>query len=59
MTSIWEDRQTDFPEAADIIQAGLNKLDVYRSRAELVPAYVLAMSEWEYDYYLSVVDGEF
>lgn len=45
MTSTWEERQLDFPEAADIIQAGLDKLDVYRSRAELVPAYVLAMSE--------------
>jgi hypothetical protein len=42
----WEDRKSDYPEAAEIIDAGLEKLDVYRQRAELVPAYVLAMSTW-------------
>jgi hypothetical protein len=34
---------TEFPD--DIIDAGLEKLDVYRNRAEMVPAYVLAMSK--------------
>ena len=42
----WEDRKSDYREAAEIIDAGLEKLDVYRQRAELVPAYVLAMSTW-------------
>ena len=44
MASTWEDRKIDYPEAADIINAGLDKLDIYRNRTELVPAYVLAMS---------------
>lgn len=44
MASTWEDHKIDYPEAADIINAGLDKLDIYRNRAELVPAYVLAMS---------------
>lgn len=44
MASTWEDRKIDYPEAADIINAGLDKLDIYRNRTELVPAYILAMS---------------
>ena len=44
MASMWEDRKIDYPEAANIINAGLDKLDIYRNRAELVPAYILAMS---------------
>ena len=31
------------PEAAPIIDAGLSKLEEYRNRADLVPAYVIAM----------------
>jgi hypothetical protein len=46
MAVTWEDRKSDYPEATEIIDAGLEKLDVYRQRAELVPAYVLAMSKW-------------
>jgi len=45
MASTWEERKVDYPDAADIIDAGLEKLDVYRNRAEMVPAYVLAMSK--------------
>ena len=44
MASTWEDCKIDYPEAADIINAGLDKLDIYRNRAELVPAYILTMS---------------
>jgi len=45
MASTWEERKVDYPDAADIIDAGLEKLDVYRNGAEMVPAYVLAMSK--------------
>jgi hypothetical protein len=45
MASTWEERKVDYPNAADIIDAGLEKLDVYRNCAEMVPAYVLAMSK--------------
>ena len=44
MASMWEDHKINYPEAADIINAGLDKLDIYRNRAELVPAYILAIS---------------
>jgi len=44
MAATWEDCKTNYPEAADIIDAGLEKLDIYRDCAEIVPAYVLSMS---------------
>jgi len=47
MSSIWEDYQQNWgPDISAAIQAGLDKLDVYRERAELVPAYVISMSEF-------------
>jgi len=46
MVSIWEEWKVNYPDAANIIDAGLGKLDVYRNCAEIVPTYVLAMSKW-------------
>ena len=46
MVSIWENQQTERPEAVHIIQAGIDKLEEYRDHADLVPAYVLAMGKW-------------
>ena len=45
MAHKWTEKKESDPEAAPIIQEGLNKLDVYRERADLVPAYVMAMSK--------------
>jgi hypothetical protein len=41
----WKKAQTDIPEASDIIQEGLNKLDDYEGRLEHVPANILATCE--------------
>ena len=46
MASTWEEQKLNHPDVADIIEAGLEKLDVYRNCVEMVPAYVLAMSKW-------------
>ncbi|KAJ7764720.1 hypothetical protein B0H16DRAFT_1883353 [Mycena metata] len=43
MIKKWEQMQVDYPELADIIQKGLDKLGTYQERVERVPAYVLAM----------------
>jgi hypothetical protein len=45
MASTWEERKVNYLDAADIIDTGLEKLDVYGNRAEMVPTYVLAMSK--------------
>jgi hypothetical protein len=45
MASTWEEQKLNHPDAADIIEAGLEKLDVYRNCVETVLAYVLAMSK--------------
>jgi hypothetical protein len=44
MKSIWNKQKVEMPDVAHIIDAGLKKLDEYRERADLVPAYVGAMS---------------
>ena len=46
MISIWTEKQenSSFTES-DVIQEGLDKLTVYRDRANLVPAYAIAMSK--------------
>jgi hypothetical protein len=41
---MWMKQQDDDPQTSSIIQAGLNKLEEYRNRADLTPAYVIAMS---------------
>jgi hypothetical protein len=43
MKRVWNEQKAAMPEATPIIDAGLDKLEEYRSRADLVPAYVLAM----------------
>lgn len=43
MKNVWMRQKVDLPQAANIIEAGLDKLGNYRERAALVPAYVLAM----------------
>jgi hypothetical protein len=43
MKRVWNELKVEMPEAAPIIDAGLSKLEEYRSRADLVPAYVVAM----------------
>jgi len=46
MISIWTEKQESVSlTESDIIQEGLDKLIVYRDRANLVPAYVIAMSK--------------
>ncbi|EKM49379.1 uncharacterized protein PHACADRAFT_201634 [Phanerochaete carnosa HHB-10118-sp] len=42
MKQCWEDRQTQLPHAADIIQQGLDKLADYRDRNWASDAYILA-----------------
>jgi hypothetical protein len=43
MKRVWNEQKAEMPEATLIIDAGLSKLEEYRSRADLVPAYVVAM----------------
>ena len=43
MKRVWNELKVEMPEAAPIIDVGLSKLEEYRSRADLVPAYVVAM----------------
>ena len=46
MIQKWIEKQEEDPETRAIIQQGLNKLDAYRERVNLVPAYVVAMSKF-------------
>jgi hypothetical protein len=43
MSVKWQEHQHNNPATSAIVQEGLDKLEVYRNRADLVPAYVLAM----------------
>jgi hypothetical protein len=43
MIDLWEEYQLDDPNTEAIIQEGLNKLQAYNERVDLVPAYILAM----------------
>jgi hypothetical protein len=43
MKNVWNEQKVKMPDAAPIIDAGLSKLEEYHSRADLVPAYVVAM----------------
>lgn len=40
----WTNQKAEMPNMAPIIDAGLKKLEYYRERLDLVPAYVGAMS---------------
>lgn len=42
----WKAHQSNNPHVQHIIQPGLDKLEEYRGRTALVPAYVLAMCEF-------------
>ncbi|KAK0442063.1 ribonuclease H-like domain-containing protein, partial [Armillaria borealis] len=43
MKTMWENKRLEFPHLADIITAGLGKLDDYRERADDVPVYFFAI----------------
>jgi len=46
MISIWTEKQENASlTELNVIKEGLNKLTVYRDRANLVPAYAIAMSK--------------
>jgi len=46
MVAIWKDLQEVWGDPfSDIIQEGIDKLDTYHDRVELVPAYVISMSK--------------
>jgi len=46
MVAIWKDLQEVWGNPfSDIIQEGIDKLDTYHNRVELVPAYVISMSK--------------
>ena len=47
MSAKWEEYQYNNPAMANIVQPGLDKLEAYKERADLVPAYVVAMSKWD------------
>ena len=42
--SAWKEYQSTHSEVAPFIQRGLDKLEIYRERLDLVPAYALALS---------------
>ena len=44
MKSVWNKQKVEMPNVAHIINAGLDKLDEYQERIDLVPTYVGAMS---------------
>jgi hypothetical protein len=42
MIKKWMDLKTKFPDAADIIDEGINKLEIYENKLEAVPANIIA-----------------
>ena len=45
MMATWVKQAKEMPKVYSIIRAGLEKLESYRVRMDLVPAYVLAMGK--------------
>ena len=45
MKRVWNVQKDEMPDVASIINVGLDKLEEYRERADLVPAFVLAMGK--------------
>ena len=45
MIQVWTNQKTDDPEAARLIQPGLDKLSMYIERTDVVPAYIVAMGK--------------
>ncbi|TFK40124.1 hypothetical protein BDQ12DRAFT_721592 [Crucibulum laeve] len=43
MMKAWENLKIDHPDTTNVIQAGLDKLEVYRDYTDIVPAYLLSM----------------
>ncbi|KAJ6553868.1 ribonuclease H-like domain-containing protein [Mycena sp. CBHHK59/15] len=43
MISAWQKQQRAFPETADIVQKGIDKLESYRDRVQDIPVYILSM----------------
>lgn len=46
LETLWKNYQVAHPEVAPLIQRGLDKLEIYRDRTDLAPAYILAMSKF-------------
>jgi hypothetical protein len=44
MSDVWRKCQQTYPEMYDAIEEGLDKLEQYVNRTDLIPAHVLAMS---------------
>ncbi|KAF9555990.1 hypothetical protein CPC08DRAFT_642107, partial [Agrocybe pediades] len=45
MINLWKDLQTEIPEVENIIQAGLDKLEGYQDKLDIVPANIIATCE--------------
>lgn len=45
MKRVWNLQKDEMPDVTSIIDAGLDKLEEYRERADVVPAFVLAMGK--------------
>jgi hypothetical protein len=43
LVSVWKKHQNRYPETADIVAAGLEKIEGYSARASAVDAYMLSM----------------
>jgi hypothetical protein len=56
MKKVWNAQKDEMPDAAPIIDAGLDKLEEYRERADLVPAFVLAMGKCNMAFLLPFID---
>jgi hypothetical protein len=46
MYDVWKQCQEDYPEMAESITEGLDKLEQYMNRMDLVPAHISAMSKF-------------
>jgi hypothetical protein len=44
MCNVWRQCQEEYPEMSAAIDEGIEKLELYISRTDLVPAHVLSMS---------------
>ena len=45
MKRVWNVQKDEMPDVASIINVGLDKLEEYCERADLVPTFVLAMGK--------------
>jgi allophanate hydrolase subunit 1 len=45
LVQVWKRHQAQHPETANIVAAGLDKIEAYSARASCVDAYTLAMGE--------------